>query len=204
MINLFRRVLIFPKGNNVDHFSMYLDVADSASLPYGWSRFAQFSLAVVNQIHPKLTVRKGNFFTGLAFSFMYLLVCVLLLMYCVRMIKNSLIHFAFLTNINYRIKILAAKTQCVHMCVVCQYLSGKYVGITVLFFSRLITSEIYSSCIEYCNHVALIELPFSWLLVVSHGNNWIVHSSHFLIAWQKHSISSMYVRVTGASLRLCL
>ncbi|XP_078172392.1 ubiquitin C-terminal hydrolase 12-like isoform X4 [Carex rostrata] len=52
------RVLIFPKGNNVDHFSMYLDVADSTSLPYGWSRFAQFSLAVVNQIHPKLTVRK--------------------------------------------------------------------------------------------------------------------------------------------------
>ncbi|KAJ4755880.1 Ubiquitin carboxyl-terminal hydrolase 12 [Rhynchospora pubera] len=37
---------------------MYLDVADSASLPYGWSRFAQFSLAVVNQIHPKLSIRK--------------------------------------------------------------------------------------------------------------------------------------------------
>lgn len=54
-----RRVLIFPKGNNVDHFSMYLDVADSGSLPYGWSRYAQFSLAVVNQIHPKYTIRKG-------------------------------------------------------------------------------------------------------------------------------------------------
>ncbi|CAD6256634.1 unnamed protein product [Miscanthus lutarioriparius] len=46
------RVLIFPKGNNVDHFSMYLDVADSANLPSGWSRYAQFSLAVVNQIQP--------------------------------------------------------------------------------------------------------------------------------------------------------
>ncbi|WRX33029.1 Peptidase C19 [Theobroma cacao] len=42
------RILIFPKGNNVDHLSMYLDVADSASLPYGWSRYAQFSLAVFN------------------------------------------------------------------------------------------------------------------------------------------------------------
>ncbi|KAF0889577.1 hypothetical protein E2562_028669 [Oryza meyeriana var. granulata] len=54
------RVLIFPKGNNVDHFSMYLDVADSASLPYGWNRSAQFSLAVVNQIHPKYTIRKDT------------------------------------------------------------------------------------------------------------------------------------------------
>ena len=54
-----RRVLIFPKGNNVDNLSMYLDVADSSTLPYGWSRYAQFSLAVVNQIHTKFTMRKG-------------------------------------------------------------------------------------------------------------------------------------------------
>ncbi|KAL6841585.1 hypothetical protein ACP4OV_028524 [Aristida adscensionis] len=54
------RVLIFPKGNNVDHFSMYLDVADSANLPYGWSRCAQFSLAVVNQIQQKYTIRKDS------------------------------------------------------------------------------------------------------------------------------------------------
>ncbi|XP_038987974.1 ubiquitin carboxyl-terminal hydrolase 12-like isoform X9 [Phoenix dactylifera] len=54
------RVLIFPKGNNVDHLSMYLDVADSATLPYGWSRYAQFSLAVINQIHNKYTIRKDT------------------------------------------------------------------------------------------------------------------------------------------------
>ncbi|XP_071724792.1 ubiquitin C-terminal hydrolase 12-like isoform X2 [Rutidosis leptorrhynchoides] len=54
------RVLIFPKGNNVDHLSMYLDVADSTSLPYGWSRYAQFSLAVVNQIHNKYSIRKDT------------------------------------------------------------------------------------------------------------------------------------------------
>jgi ubiquitin carboxyl-terminal hydrolase 7 len=54
------RVLIFPKGNNVDHLSMYLDVADSSTLPYGWSRYAQFSLAVVNQIHSKYTVKKDT------------------------------------------------------------------------------------------------------------------------------------------------
>jgi ubiquitin carboxyl-terminal hydrolase 7 len=38
---------------------MYLDVADSGVLPYGWTRYAQFSLSVVNQIHNKFTIRKG-------------------------------------------------------------------------------------------------------------------------------------------------
>uniref|UniRef100_A0A5B6Z731 ubiquitinyl hydrolase 1 n=1 Tax=Davidia involucrata TaxID=16924 RepID=A0A5B6Z731_DAVIN len=52
------RILIFPKGNNVDHLSMYLDVADSTTLPYGWSRYAHFSLVVINQIHNKYSVRK--------------------------------------------------------------------------------------------------------------------------------------------------
>ncbi|XP_049401012.1 ubiquitin C-terminal hydrolase 12-like isoform X4 [Solanum stenotomum] len=52
------RVLIFPKGNNVECLSMYLDVADSATLPYGWNRYAQFSLTVVNQINPKYSVKK--------------------------------------------------------------------------------------------------------------------------------------------------
>ncbi|KAH9530976.1 hypothetical protein CY35_19G012400 [Sphagnum magellanicum] len=54
------RVLLFPKGNNVDHLSIYLDVADSQTLPYGWSRFAHFSLAVVNQYDPKITVKKDT------------------------------------------------------------------------------------------------------------------------------------------------
>ncbi|XVE68556.1 hypothetical protein DITRI_Ditri09bG0077400 [Diplodiscus trichospermus] len=52
------RILIFPKGNNVDHLSVYLDVADSATLPYGWSRYARFNIAVCNQIHSEYTVRK--------------------------------------------------------------------------------------------------------------------------------------------------
>ncbi|KAG9140850.1 hypothetical protein Leryth_010382 [Lithospermum erythrorhizon] len=54
------RILIFPKGNNVDSLSMYLDVADSNALAYGWSRFAQFNLAVVNQIHSKYTIKKDT------------------------------------------------------------------------------------------------------------------------------------------------
>lgn len=54
---------MFPKGNNVDSLSMYLDVADSSTLPYGWIRFAQFSLAVVNQVHSEYSIRKGIFLT---------------------------------------------------------------------------------------------------------------------------------------------
>lgn len=41
---------------------MYLDVADANMLPYGWSRYAQFSLAVVNQVHNKYSIRKGILF----------------------------------------------------------------------------------------------------------------------------------------------
>ncbi|XP_024631332.1 ubiquitin carboxyl-terminal hydrolase 12 isoform X5 [Medicago truncatula] len=52
------RILIFPKGNNAEHLSMYIDVADAGSMPYGWTRFAQFSLTVVNQVHSKYSVRK--------------------------------------------------------------------------------------------------------------------------------------------------
>ncbi|XP_028777635.1 MATH domain and coiled-coil domain-containing protein At3g58270-like [Neltuma alba] len=52
------RILIFPKGNNVDSLSLYLDVADSRSLPHGWSRYARFSLAVINQLKGKYTVEK--------------------------------------------------------------------------------------------------------------------------------------------------
>jgi hypothetical protein len=38
---------------------MYLDVADSNLMPPGWSRNAQFSLAVVNQLDSKASLRKG-------------------------------------------------------------------------------------------------------------------------------------------------
>jgi hypothetical protein len=38
---------------------MYLDVADAKSLPNGWSRNAQFSLAVINQLDSKHSLRKG-------------------------------------------------------------------------------------------------------------------------------------------------
>jgi hypothetical protein len=58
-----RRALIFPKGNNVDYLSMYLDVADSASLPYGWCTYAQFGMTLVNQIMNMFSLRKGSLFS---------------------------------------------------------------------------------------------------------------------------------------------
>lgn len=58
---------------------MYLDVADSQALPYGWSRYAQFSLAIVNQIHSKYSIRKGIFlchtYLILGFKFVLFLSC---------------------------------------------------------------------------------------------------------------------------------
>ncbi|KAI3961734.1 hypothetical protein MKW92_024753 [Papaver armeniacum] len=59
----------FSQGNNVDQLSMYLDVADSQNLPYGWSRYAQFSLAVVNQSQNKFTVRKVPLYNAISYCF---------------------------------------------------------------------------------------------------------------------------------------
>lgn len=53
------RLLIFPKGQGVDQLSLFLDVADSARLPSGWSVYADFTLAIVNQIQPKLARKKA-------------------------------------------------------------------------------------------------------------------------------------------------
>ncbi|XWS65384.1 hypothetical protein CRYUN_Cryun05aG0108300 [Craigia yunnanensis] len=44
------RLLIFPKGKGVDHLSIFVTVADLATLPDGWSRYARFRVTVVNQI----------------------------------------------------------------------------------------------------------------------------------------------------------
>ncbi|KAG4180934.1 hypothetical protein ERO13_A10G195901v2 [Gossypium hirsutum] len=43
------RLCIYPKGNNVDFLSVYLVVADSVIWPTGWSRYAYFGIAVIDQ-----------------------------------------------------------------------------------------------------------------------------------------------------------
>ncbi|CAL0299471.1 unnamed protein product [Lupinus luteus] len=52
------RLFIFPKGNNVDYLSIYLDAGDSANLPYGWSRLAKFKLSLINKVNSKMTKTK--------------------------------------------------------------------------------------------------------------------------------------------------
>lgn len=54
------RILLFPKGNNVEFLSIYLDVADAPALPIGWSRVAQFNLGVVNQYDRNLSMKKDT------------------------------------------------------------------------------------------------------------------------------------------------
>ncbi|KAL3715905.1 hypothetical protein ACJRO7_007633 [Eucalyptus globulus] len=51
------RILVFPKGNDSHHLSLFLAVPDSATLPYGWTRDAKFSLAVIDQIRDVRSIR---------------------------------------------------------------------------------------------------------------------------------------------------
>ena len=51
---------MFPKGNNADYLSVYLDVADSGELPYQWSRYASFKLVVRSQFDAKWHTIKGG------------------------------------------------------------------------------------------------------------------------------------------------
>ena len=46
----------------MDHLSIYVAVADLATLPYGWSRYARFRLTLVNQFDRITSTIKGIFF----------------------------------------------------------------------------------------------------------------------------------------------
>ncbi|KAI5310982.1 hypothetical protein L3X38_026271 [Prunus dulcis] len=56
------RILIFPKGNNVKQLSVYLEVVDASDLPFLWTRYAEFSLTVVNQLNSNKSITKGSNF----------------------------------------------------------------------------------------------------------------------------------------------
>ncbi|OMO99323.1 TRAF-like family protein [Corchorus capsularis] len=47
------RIAMYPRSASGKDISIYLNVANSASLPLGWSRYAQFRFALVNQIEHK-------------------------------------------------------------------------------------------------------------------------------------------------------
>ncbi|XP_061363941.1 MATH domain and coiled-coil domain-containing protein At3g58370-like [Gastrolobium bilobum] len=54
------RIIIFPKGNDVDFLSIYLDAGDVSKLPCGWRRFTEFKLALINQVNGKMTITKDD------------------------------------------------------------------------------------------------------------------------------------------------
>ncbi|OMO99324.1 TRAF-like family protein [Corchorus capsularis] len=54
------RILIYPRGEKYRGLSIYLNVADSATLPLGWSIYAQCRFGLVNQIdHQTKFIRDG-------------------------------------------------------------------------------------------------------------------------------------------------
>lgn len=54
------RVLIYPKGNNTDHLSVYLEAANKASLPKVWQIPVSFRIFLVNQIHCNKSIKKES------------------------------------------------------------------------------------------------------------------------------------------------
>ncbi|PQQ06126.1 MATH domain and coiled-coil domain-containing protein [Prunus yedoensis var. nudiflora] len=54
------RILIFPKGNNVKQLSVYLEVVDASDLPFLWTRYAEFSLTVVDQLNSNKSITKDS------------------------------------------------------------------------------------------------------------------------------------------------
>lgn len=51
------KIVLYPKGKDVGHLSLYMKVADSLP-PYGWSRFVYFRLALINQVDSKKSIVK--------------------------------------------------------------------------------------------------------------------------------------------------
>lgn len=49
---------MYPLRRDVNHFSVYLMVADSLP-PYGWSRNTFFKLALINQVDRNKSIAKG-------------------------------------------------------------------------------------------------------------------------------------------------
>ncbi|KAK9912386.1 hypothetical protein M0R45_036253 [Rubus argutus] len=51
------RIVIYPNGSNgKKYLSMYLKAADASTLPTGWTRYAEFTLSVVNQFNSDDTI----------------------------------------------------------------------------------------------------------------------------------------------------
>nr|XP_011461079.1 PREDICTED: uncharacterized protein LOC105350540 [Fragaria vesca subsp. vesca] len=52
------RILVYPKGNKEDYLSVYLDIPSTRAFPLGWSKYAKFSLTLVNQLQRSKSITK--------------------------------------------------------------------------------------------------------------------------------------------------
>ncbi|KAL6184138.1 hypothetical protein ACLB2K_045542 [Fragaria x ananassa] len=52
------RILMYPKGNKEDHLPVYLDISSTTAFPLGWSKYAKFSLTLVNQLWRRKSITK--------------------------------------------------------------------------------------------------------------------------------------------------
>ncbi|KAM1363357.1 hypothetical protein TB2_027815 [Malus domestica] len=50
------RMFIYPKGDNVDYLSVFLDVPETKTLPYGWNRYIKFTITLVDQFDTRNSV----------------------------------------------------------------------------------------------------------------------------------------------------
>ena len=62
-----RRILLFPRGNNVDHVSMYLEQGheDDEKAPPGWYACVQFTLVMWNKNDPSIQKSQCKALAGL-------------------------------------------------------------------------------------------------------------------------------------------
>lgn len=59
---LYRRILASTKGDRNGYLSVYLELADPASLRSGWRREVKFRLTLVNKIRKQSTKVLGDYF----------------------------------------------------------------------------------------------------------------------------------------------
>eukprot|EP00899_Mesostigma_viride_P016141 jgi/Mesvir1/24528/Mv21868-RA.1 len=52
------RILLFPRGNDRASLGIYIEVEDAPRQPFGWARFGEISLTLVNQVDPNLSITK--------------------------------------------------------------------------------------------------------------------------------------------------
>ncbi|KAM1503347.1 hypothetical protein ACFX1Q_028282 [Malus domestica] len=50
------RMFIYPKGDNIDYLSVFLDVPETKTLPYGWNRYIKFTITLVDQFDTRNSV----------------------------------------------------------------------------------------------------------------------------------------------------